>query len=205
MNWIIIIVIAVLIIIMLMSFEHYTFDISDTNALNNIVDQINDKQIKANNIIASKTIEGNEIGDNLKTAIMELMFPVNSFFMYNINIALVDGKPSSITNTPLDYGKWERCNYTSAGVIGIQPENGPDGKTAGDKKITVNQIPPHKHKYQWNPGRSAKYNSNYEYSHTPRDALTDADIYNKDGTKITNQEPFRPYGYYLYLYRKISL
>lgn len=205
MNWIIIIVIAVLIIIMLMSFEHYTFDISDTNALNNIVDQINDKQIKANNIIASKTIEGNEIGDNLKTAIMELMYPVNSFFMYNINIALVDGKPSSITNTPLDYGKWERCNYTSAGVIGIHPENGPDGETSGDKKITVNQIPPHRHNYQWNPGRSAKYNSNYEYSHTPRDALTDADIYNKDGTKITNQEPFRPYGYYLYLYRKISL
>ena len=136
----------------------------------------------------------------------KIFYPVGSVFIsrdyYDLN------NKSSLINTPLNYGSW--LFIDDYGVLGTAKSNYSPNDTSintnsfGDSKIKVNHIPPHKHKYQWNPGRKSKYNSNYEYSWTPRDALTEADIYDTDGNKVS-QIDFNPYGYYMFVYRKISL
>lgn len=149
MKKIIALIIIIVVICIVISIEHFT--INDGNALNNLIDQINNQEVKVSNMTSSdkvegNTIEGKVIGDNMKKAIMDLMFPVNSFFMYDYKIDLVDGKPSSITNTPLDYGKWERCSYDEVGVIGIKSNsNGKEGGRMGDKNLKIWHVPPHSH------------------------------------------------------------
>ena len=224
----IILIVLIIIVIIYLRYEHLETDIitndnannesnkTNEDALNNIVTMINDNNTSfknltvTNNLSVNNSINSSAIGSELKNVIAkemsEIFYPVGSVFIsrkyYNLN------NKSSLINTPLNYGSW--LFIDDYGVLGTAKSNYSPNDTSintnsfGDAKIKVNHIPPHKHKYQWNPGRKSKYNSNYEYSWTPRDALTEADIYDTDGNKVS-QVDFNPYGYYMFVYRKISL
>lgn len=223
----IILIVLIIIVIICLRYEHLETDIitndnanesnkTNEDALNNIVTMINNNNTNfknltvTNNLSVNNSINSSAIGSGLKNVIAKEMskifYPVGSVFIsrkyYNLN------NKSSLINTPLNYGSWLFIN--DYGVLGTAKSNyspndtSTNTKSFGDAKIKVNHIPPHKHNYQWNPGRSAKYNSNYEYSHTPRDALTDADIYDTNNKKVS-QVNFNPYGYYMFVYRKILL
>ena len=158
-------------------------------------------QFTANNAIVSKSV------DISLSQVMAYTYPVGSIFISRQKYTLTDGKGPS--NTPLGYGKWVMIDDT--GVIGtanssytVNDATTNNTDSLGNKQIQVNQIPPHKHQYQYNPGRKAKYNSNYEYSWTPRTDYTGADIYDKNNNKQT-QVDFIPYGHYFYTYKKIDL
>lgn len=206
--WIVIIVVIVLILIL--SFEH--FEIENSEQLNNLVNVVNSNEVNTQDVIASRKVEGQELGDGMKREIMKIVYPVNSlwFSSHEIN---VDDK-EKCKGTPLEFGKWEEINKDDRDekgndingdfIFGFRRKGLGKPTQWGDYKLSVNHIPPHKHQYQYNPGRSAKYNSNKEYSHLPRNALTDADIYDVNGKKVS-QVDFHPRGYYAYGYRKIEL
>ena len=223
----IILIVLIIIVILYLRYEHLETDIitndnanesnkTNEDALNNIVTMINNNNtsfknltvtnnLNVNNSINSSTI-GNKLNNVIAKEMSEIFYPVGSVFIsrnyYDLN------NKSSLINTPLNYGSW--LFIDDYGVLGTAKSDYSPNDTStntdsfGDAKIKVNHIPPHKHKYQWNPGRKSKYNSNYEYSWTPRDALTEADIYDTDGNKVS-QVDFNPYGYYMFVYRKISL
>ena len=223
----IILIVLIIIVIIYLRYEHLETDIitndnanesnkTNEDALNNIVTMINDNNTSfknltvTNNLSVNNSINSSAIGSGLKNVIAKEMskifYPVGSVFIsrkyYNLN------NKSSLINTPLNYGSW--LFIDDYGVLGTAKSDYSPNDTSintnsfGDAKIKVNHIPPHKHKYQWNPGRKSQNNKNYEYSWTPRDALTEADIYDTDGNKVS-QVDFNPYGYYMFVYRKISL
>ena len=188
-----------------------TLNINGTSKINNATWDVHFKNLTVtNNLSVNNSINSSTIGSELKNVIAKEMskifYPVGSVFIsrkyYNLN------NKSSLINTPLNYGSWLFIN--DYGVLGTAKSNYSPNDTStntnsfGDAKIKVNHIPPHKHKYQWNPGRKSQNNKNYEYSWTPRDALTEADIYDTNGNKVS-QVNFNPYGYYMFVYRKISL
>ena len=195
--WIIIAFIVIVILLIYFSYEHLT---SDEITLINFVEMLTNDQ-SANNAIVSKSV------DISLSQVMAYTYPVGSIFISRQKYTLTDGKGPS--NTPLGYGKWVMIDDT--GVIGtanssytVNDATTNNTASLGNKQIQVNQIPPHKHQYQYNPGRKAKYNSNYEYSWTPRTDYTGADIYDKNNNKQT-QVDFIPYGHYFYTYKKIDL
>ena len=182
--------------------------ISSNNNILTIYDGID---ITPDTIIFNKGIEFNNQIDLLSELIIKkfikVSYPVGSIFISRIKYDL--NNTNSLINTPLYYGKWVMIDDT--GVIGtanssyaVNDATKTTTQSRGDKQIQVNQIPPHKHQYQYNPGRKAKYNSNYEYSWTPRTDYTGADIYDKNNNKQT-QVDFIPYGYYFFVYKKIEL
>ena len=210
----IILIVLIIIVIIYLRYDHFTESDTTSDAINNIVSMINNNNTSfknltvTNNLSVNNSINSSAIGSGLKNVIAKEMskifYPVGSVFIsrnyYDLN------NKSSLINTPLNYGSW--LFIDDYGVLGTAKSDYSPNDTStntesfGDSKIKVNHIPPHKHKYQWNPGRKSKYNSNYEYSWTPRDALTEADIYDTDGNKVS-QVDFNPYGYYMFLYRKI--
>lgn len=211
MNYKLLIVFVVIIILIILLLKE-NFEITDELAFNNLITNINNKNLEIENVKTTSslstvgTLEASNIGENIRKELMKEFYPVGSLFLsrkyYNLN------NKNELINTPLNYGKWLMIN--DVGVIGTAKNdykpNDTNTKTAsyGNKKILVNHIPPHKHKYQWNPGRSSLYNKNYEYAHTPRATFTEADIYDVDGNKVT-QTDFEPYGYYVFTYRKLEL
>lgn len=163
-----------------------------------------------NNLSVNNSINSSSIGNGLKNVIAKEMskifYPVGSVFISRKYYDL--SNKSSLVNTPLNYGSW--LFIDDCGVLGTAKSNYSPNDTSintnsfGDAKIKVYHIPPHRHNYQWNPERDSKYNSNGNYAKKPRSTLTDADIYDIDGNKVS-QVNFNPYGYYMFVYRKISL
>lgn len=189
---------------------------TNEEALNNIVTMINDNNTSfknltvTNNLSVNNSINSSAIGSGLKNVIAKEMskifYPVGSVFISRKYYDL--SNKSSLVNTPLNYGSWLFIN--DCGVLGTAKSNYSPNDTStstnsfGDTKIKVYHIPPHSHKYQWNPGRKAQNNKNYKYSKLPRDALTGSDIYDTNGNKVS-QVNFNPYGYYMFVYRKLLL
>ena len=230
MYYIILLIVVIIIVILYLRYEHLETVDNDTKtnanesdkkktneeALNNIVTMINDNNTSfknltvTNNLSVNNSINSSAIGSGLKNAIAKEMskifYPVGSIFISRKYYDL--SNKSSLVNTPLNYGSWLFIN--DCGVLGTAKSDYSPNDTStstnsfGDAKIKVNHIPPHSHKYQWNPGRKAQNNKNYEYSKLPRDALTGSDIYDTNGNKVS-QVNFNPYGYYMFVYRKLSL
>ena len=232
MYYIILLIVVIIIVILYLRYEHLETidnntkttdktnesDKKKTNeeALNNIVTMINDNNTSfknltvTNNLSVNNSINSSSIGNGLKNVIAKEMskifYPVGSIFISRKYYDL--SNKSSLINTPLNYGSWLFIN--DCGVLGTAKSDYSPNDTStstnsfGDAKIKVNHIPPHSHKYQWNPGRKAQNNKNYEYSKLPIDALTGSDIYDTNGNKVF-QVNFNPYGYYMFVYRKLSL
>lgn len=232
MYYIILLIVVIIIVILYLRYEHLETVNNDTKttdktnesdkkktneeALNNIVTMINDNNTSfknltvTNNLNVNNSINSSAIGSELKGVIAKEMskifYPVGSVFISRKYYDL--SNKSSLVNTPLNYGSWLFIN--DCGVLGTAKNNYSPNDTListnsfGDAKIKVNHIPPHSHKYQWNPGRKAQNNKNYEYSKLPTDALTGSDIYDTNGNKVY-QVNFNPYGYYMFVYRKLSL
>jgi len=160
---------------------------------------------------------------NIKKIINDLCYPINSYFLYKNKITLDNnGKPSSITNTPLDYGSWSDISSSSYyQVLGIM-QSGTSYTTAmnyGNTLINLSHIPDHAHrgimtydgkKYSGS-GSAAVPADDPSSTATPRtnnSCSTTNTVGTAHSTYFTNrgtQQVFNPYGYYLYVYLKISL
>lgn len=199
MKVIISILIIIICLLIIFTFEHFT--VEDGEALNNVIKQINGDGITVETLNVSK------LGESTKQVMMELAYPLDSLFFTAKEYNLDDKE--SLKNTPLYYGKWEELNKNEGEwndfIFGMRRKGLKDPVYWGEYKLSAANLPPHKHKYQYNPSRNSMYNKNSGYAWNARDGLTDADIYDSKGNKIDKQTDFHPRGYYAYGYRKIEL
>ena len=208
---IIIIIVIIIISILLLKEDFITSEIDfDSQAFNNLITNINDKNINIDNITTTSTLtttgklEANELGETLKGEIMKEVYPIGSLFLsrkyYNEN------NKEELKGTPLYYGKWKLINYK--GVIGTITKDykfSNDEQMLGYQKIQIQHIPPHKHKYSSPNERKSMYNSNDNYSTRPYlDKFTESTIYDNNN-QVVYQENYVPYGYYVFTYRKTEL
>lgn len=103
--------------------------------------------------IITENISTKLLNGNLVDELMKVVYPVHSVFLSRQYYELTNNKPTTKTNTPLDYGKWVFIN--DIGVIGVAnsfyvdtaPINDTPTTTIpyGDKKISESQLPAHQH------------------------------------------------------------
>ena len=150
-----------------------------------------------------------------KTEILGLMYPIGSYFLYEQNITLYNNKPTTTTNTILDYFEWQLISGT--GVIGIKSSSSSDNAGfIGSYYINVNHLPPHAHKGfvltgGWNDwGEGFPYNANgwgdsawKRENVFMRETVGTMDA-NDNYTENPSQSNFIPGGYYLYCYKRIA-
>lgn len=215
--WIVIIVVIVLILIL--SIEH--FEIENNEQLNNLVNVVNSNEVNTRDIIASRKVEGQELGDGMKREIMKIVYPVNSlwFSSHEIN---VDDK-EKCKGTPLEFGKWEEINkddrdkdgndINSDFIFGFRRKGLGTPVQWGDYKISANHLPAHRHDiyadetgeaggdYRHHPvtpgGKHGGWNDKRVFGHT-------VNTFDNNFKNVSNAD-FHPRGYYAYGYRKIEL
>lgn len=139
-----------------------------------------------------------------------------------------DSGSTIITNTILDYFEWELINDNSTNTskpcnIGLMihdPTIGyDDAQFDGDKNINLDHVPDHAHQTiygfsvwdkstgyyiptedsGWKSTRSISYSTLFTGNTVGYTNTTD-----KTFTPRSTQQPFIPYGYYLYVYKRIS-
>ena len=172
--------------------------------------------------------------NDLLTIFMNIVYPVDSIYFSHNPIDLYDdqgnlsgtGKPLTPTRGPLDFGTWYQINWDCDNnySIGLLPRNATiSGNMRGDKKLSIRHLPAHAHMGIWTPdgarpsgsGGTACVPANTTSGNNPRwnetavipNSLGDS----PNGASYTNygpsnmQTPLQPYGYYCYMYRKVSL
>lgn len=202
-----IIIIVIIIVILINCYEGFD------SSINNFVDAFNDKNVKLEKLNVSDTINTNKLNINDKTIkdyIINISYPIGSFYFTDIKYELKDNKPIKETNTPLDYGKWKLINNNNEYyIIGLTPNT---SGIYGNTKIQVNQIPKHKHmQYFQHNGMSsgdywtnpAIYNKNGNKG-ALNGGLTKYDIYDENDKLINEQKDFIPKGYYLFCYKRLE-
>lgn len=231
MNWITFLIIVILIIIILIVLNIENFTVEDSDALNNLISSINKNGIAVNDITAGNKIEGSIIGENMKSAIMKVVYPVGSMFISRVYYDLSD--KTKIADTPMAYGKWLFIN--DVGVIGTalktHDNKDTDGKTGtwGNLAIDISQLPPHAHQlwhanwYDSSDGGHgeesiARWRKHDNVENKDKGDKIDDNQFTKNiivnvsqkdgkikGELVNAGKNFHPYGYYCYVYRKISL
>ena len=167
---------------------------------------------------------------NIKKIINDLCYPVSSFFLYNYKIILSNGKPTTITNTPLDYGSWRTINDSDNNtVLGLSKTyNVSNAGWLGDpyQLISASQLPPHSHRSiittdavrptgsggdvpcipaETPSGSTHRRNYNAWTDDTIGTLGTAESSGYRAFTAITSQSRFIPRGYYIFCYIKTSL
>lgn len=160
-------------------------------------------------------IGADTLNDNIKKAIMDITYPVNSIFITRTLYTLTSGKNTS-SETPLKYGTWELVNYY--GVLGCATTT-TQQNASRDNKILINQLPPHAHKVYhqgyFTCGSGSKTpasNVIIEDDNITYNGYTDMTLYktnisgkNFNVSTVDNQQDYHPYGYYCFVYRKTAL
>lgn len=170
--------------------------------------------------------------NDLMTIFMNIAYPVDSIYFSHNVIDLYDdqgnlsstGKPLTPTRGPLDFGTWYRINWDCDNYycIGLLPKSAASSShMTGNKKLSIFHLPAHAHKGIWTPdgyrptgtGGNACVPAITVGGNNPRfndtavipNSLGDS----SDGTSYfdlaSSQRNIQPYGYYCYMYRKVSL
>ena len=155
-----------------------------------------------------------------KTEILALMYPIGSYFLYEteINIDSTTHKPTTTTNTILDYFEWEVMNPNDSCVLGLARSRGALAGFTGSHSIEVRHLPPHSHKGLTPFNSWSDYGAGFAYATNGwggSPTLTVNDIFLKqtvgtvDSTTNTytenaSQSNFIPAGYYLFCYKRIA-
>lgn len=183
-----------------------------------------------NNTLCTKTYIDNQVinsqtSNSFKQTIMDLCYPIGSIYISWTNISLSHNYYGTAVSsgTPLDYGVWEILNCSTPGgacVLGLADPTETSGRARGAFTIELKHLPDHAHKglYSYN----AKKYSGSGSAAIPADTPDHSDVNlrnndfvatfmtigtsnNKGFTARGTQQPFVPYGYYVFIYRKTSL
>lgn len=156
---------------------------------------------------------------------LNLCYPIGSYFFYDTKITLVNNKPTSTTNTILDYFEWkliqESANSSTPGaraVFGIlTDDSGASEGFLGRRNLVIKDLPPHSHAGLYTgsyalvsnastgtrviPSTSALFDSNANSHCFTGEAIGHiiSDTWYQD-----NQQEFTPRGYYTFCYKRIA-
>lgn len=159
---------------------------------------------------------------------LNLCYPIGSYFFYDSKITLVNNKPTSTTNTILDYFEWqliqESANSVAPGaraVFGILTDNsGFSEGFNGLRKLAINNVPAHSHNGLISSSHHAVQggvNAGAWVIPTIGDGVSGTAINDNIATgqnighlvsqtwySDTPQQEFTPRGYYTYCYKRIA-
>lgn len=154
---------------------------------------------------------------DLFLTIYDIIYPVGSYFFYELKITLSNGKPTTTTNTILDYFKWTMINDTYNSVIGLNSSSNNTTGFIGDKTLQPNHLPPHSHKaisgYRDYNGDNNYYPPSNQKGWGQGNVVRwELFLKNSIGTEKNDiytdlsksQISFNPYGYYLFCYKRIE-
>ena len=192
-----------------------------TTALTNGTTNQDDKTLCSYAYINSIISQNNQ---DYKQIIMNICYPINSIFLSYVNYELGgNGKPLTTTNSPLDYGMWTRLNdFITTGVdkcvLGLVGTTSTIGGPGGSTSLTLENIPDHAHqgiitydgkKYSGSGSAAVPAEdpegdtsrTNWRCSTTNNIGTAHSTYFSPRGAL----QPFYPYGFYLFAYRKQAL